>query len=47
MKKELLPIEAIVEKLNLPEKYVDRLGPYGAKLELDLLTDPSFPFAAN
>jgi formate--tetrahydrofolate ligase len=43
MKKDLLPIEAIVEKLNLPEKYVERLGPYGAKLKLDLLTDPSLP----
>jgi formate--tetrahydrofolate ligase len=43
MNKDLLPIEAIVEKLNLPEKYVERLGPYGAKLKLDLLTDPSLP----
>jgi formate--tetrahydrofolate ligase len=43
MNKDLLPIEAIVEKLNLPEKYVERLGPYGAKLKLDLLTDPALP----
>src|ERR1700758_1046818 len=43
MNKDLLPIEAIVEKLNLPEKYVERLGPYGAKLKLDLLTDASLP----
>src|SRR6202048_5405265 len=43
MNKDLLPIQAIVEKLNLPEKYVERLGPYGAKLKLDLLTDPSLP----
>lgn len=43
MNKDLLPIEAIVEKLNLPEKYVERLGHYGAKLKLGLLTDPSFP----
>ena len=43
MNKDLLPIEAIVEKLNLPEKYVERLGRYGAKLKLDLLTDTSFP----
>jgi len=43
MNKDLLPIEAIVEKLNLPEKYVERLGRYGAKLKLDLLTDSSFP----
>ena len=32
MNKDLLPIEAIVEKLNLPEKFVER---YGAKLKLD------------
>jgi formate--tetrahydrofolate ligase len=43
MNKDLLPIEAIVEKLSLPEKYVERLGPYGAKLKLDLLTDASLP----
>jgi formate--tetrahydrofolate ligase len=43
MTKDLLPIEAIVEKLNLPEKYVERLGRYGAKLTLDLLNDPAFP----
>jgi formate--tetrahydrofolate ligase len=43
MNKDLLPIEAIVEKLNLPEKYVERLGPYGAKLKLDLLSDASLP----
>jgi formate--tetrahydrofolate ligase len=43
MTKELLPIEAIVAKLPLPEKYVERLGPYGAKIKLDLLTDASLP----
>ncbi|NYF88124.1 formate--tetrahydrofolate ligase [Tunturiibacter empetritectus] len=43
MTKDLLPIEAIVKKLNLPEKYVERLGRYGAKLTLDLLDDPAFP----
>jgi formate--tetrahydrofolate ligase len=43
MKKDLLRIEAIVEKLNLPEKYVERLGPYGAKIGLDLLSDAALP----
>ena len=43
MNKDLLPIEAVVEKLNLPEKYVERLGPYGAKLKLDILTDAALP----
>jgi formate--tetrahydrofolate ligase len=43
MNKDLLPIEAIVEKLNLPERYVERIGRYGAKLSLDLLNDPALP----
>src|SRR5580698_210631 len=43
MNKDLLPIEAIVEKLALPEKYVERLGPYGAKLKLELLDDATIP----
>src|SRR5271154_694312 len=43
MKKDLLPIEAIVEKLNLPEKFVERHGPYGAKVRLELLNDVEFP----
>src|SRR6202046_3313413 len=43
MTKDLLPIEAIVEKLNLPEKFVERIGRYGAKLTLDLLNDAAFP----
>lgn len=43
MNKDLLPIEAIVEKLALPEKYVERLGSYGAKLKLELLDDPAIP----
>ena len=43
MNKDLLPIEAIVEKLALAEKYVERLGAYGAKLRLELLDDPALP----
>jgi formate--tetrahydrofolate ligase len=43
MNKDLLPIEAIVEKLNLPEKYVERLGPHGAKLKLELLAAAALP----
>src|SRR6202042_1113463 len=43
MNKDILPIEAVVKKLPLPEKYVERIGPYGAKLKLDLLTDASLP----
>jgi formate--tetrahydrofolate ligase len=43
MNKDLLPIEAIATKLNLPEKYVERLGPHGAKLKLELLNDATLP----
>jgi len=43
MKKALLPIEAIANKLNLPEKYVDRLGLHTAKLRLELMNDDAFP----
>ena len=40
---ELLPIEAIAAKLNLPDAYVERLSRHSAKLSLDLLDDPAFP----
>lgn len=43
MPNALLPIEAIIRKLNLPETYVEILGRYGAKLKLDLLDDASLP----
>jgi formate--tetrahydrofolate ligase len=39
----LLPLQEIAEKLELsPDRY-DAIGAYGAKLKLDLLTDPAFP----
>jgi formate--tetrahydrofolate ligase len=39
----LLPIQEIAEKLELsPDRY-EPIGAYGAKLKLDLLTDPAFP----
>jgi formate--tetrahydrofolate ligase len=43
MKKQLLPIQAVARKLNLPDRYLQAIGPHGGKLELDLLTDPTFP----
>jgi len=43
MTNALLPIEAILRKLDLPDKYVEPLGRYGAKLKLDLLDDPKRP----
>jgi formate--tetrahydrofolate ligase len=43
MTQALLPISTIARKLNLPENLYETLGTYGAKLKLDLLTDPAFP----
>ncbi len=43
MSQSLLPIQSIAEKLQLPEAYYEPLGRHGAKLKLDLLTDPKFP----
>jgi len=43
MTQALLPIRTIAHKLNLPENLYETLGTYGAKLKLDLLTDPAFP----
>ncbi|MGC1869689.1 MAG: formate--tetrahydrofolate ligase [Acidobacteriaceae bacterium] len=43
MTQALLPIRTIAHKLNLPENLYETLGSYGAKLKLDLLTDPAFP----
>jgi formate--tetrahydrofolate ligase len=43
MSQPLLPIRAIAEKLGIPESHYETLGAYGAKLKLDILTDPKFP----
>jgi formate--tetrahydrofolate ligase len=43
MNKSLLPIGAIAQKLGVPTQYVEPLGPYGAKLKLELLQDPDLP----
>jgi len=43
MSQSLLPIQSIAGKLNLPEAYFEPLGRYGAKLKLDILSDPAFP----
>ena len=42
MHKNLLPIEAIANKLDLPEDLYERRSPVSAKLSLDLLTDARF-----
>ena len=40
MNKTLLPIQDIARKLELPDKYFEQIGPYGAKVRLELLNDP-------
>ncbi len=43
MNKNLLPIEAIAAKLNLPGTLYERRSPISAKLSLDLLKDGTYP----
>jgi formate--tetrahydrofolate ligase len=43
MNHNLAPIGTIAEKLAIPPQYVEPLGPYGAKLKLELLRDPNLP----
>ena len=42
MTKTLLPIQVVAQKLEIPAKYVETLGPYGAKVRLELLADPAY-----
>lgn len=42
MTKNLLPIEAIAAKLDLPDEMYEKRSPVSAKLSLDLLQDPRF-----
>ena len=42
MKKNLLPIEAIAAKLDLPDDLYEKRSPLSAKLSLDLLADARF-----
>lgn len=43
MSNHLLPIQTIASKLQLPETYLEPIGKYGAKIRLELLSDPGFP----
>jgi formate--tetrahydrofolate ligase len=43
MSQSLLPIQTIAAKLKLPEDYFEPIGRHGAKLKLDILSDPAFP----
>jgi formate--tetrahydrofolate ligase len=42
MQKTLLPIQAIARKLEIPEKYFEPIGRYGAKMRLEILFDPAY-----
>jgi formate--tetrahydrofolate ligase len=42
MKKNLLPIQAVARKLEIPDKYIEQVGPYGAKVRLELLADLAY-----
>jgi formate--tetrahydrofolate ligase len=42
MHKTLLPIQAVARKLEIPERYLEQIGPYGAKVRLELLADPAY-----
>lgn len=42
MKKTLLPIQDVARKLEIPEKYLELIGPFGAKVRLELLADPAY-----
>jgi formate--tetrahydrofolate ligase len=39
MRQDLLPIRTIAKKLDLPDRYVEQQGTYGAKVKLELLED--------
>jgi formate--tetrahydrofolate ligase len=42
MTRTLLPIQDVARKLGIPEKYYEQVGPCGAKVRLELLTDPAY-----
>src|SRR5579863_5837761 len=42
MHKTFLPIQAVARKLGIPDKYFEQVGPYGAKVRLELLADPAY-----
>jgi formate--tetrahydrofolate ligase len=42
MHKTLLPIEDVARKLEIPDRYLEPLGRYGAKVRLEVLTDPLY-----
>jgi formyltetrahydrofolate synthetase len=47
MRKRLLPIQDVARKLEIPEKYLEQLGLYGAKVRLELLADAALSAGAG
>jgi formate--tetrahydrofolate ligase len=43
MSKPLLPIDAVLRKLQIPGKYFEPIGRYGGKVRLEFLADSAFP----
>src|SRR5579884_3561059 len=43
MSQSLLPIQTIAGRLNLPDAYFEPIGRHGAKLNLGILSDSTFP----
>ena len=39
MRKTLLSIQTVARKLELPDQYLEQIGPHGAKVKLELLAD--------
>src|SRR5580658_5969812 len=42
MHRTLLPIQDVARKLEIPDRYLEALGRYGAKVRLELLADPAY-----
>src|SRR5271170_5983773 len=42
MRPSLLPIQDVARKLAIPSKYLEPVGPFTAKVKLELLADPGF-----
>jgi len=42
MNQDLLQVQTIAEKLELPQKYYEQVSAHGAKIKLELLADPAF-----
>jgi formate--tetrahydrofolate ligase len=42
MNKTLLPIQTVARNFEIPEKYIEPIGRFGAKVRLELLADPAY-----